>query len=121
MAAGGGGGAAAGAERKHDLVARLEPRRARSLRACARLWWVDARIGTCAFGQQHLCPVLSQNCLFSLSFTAEKHPETEKGAVEHVFTRVGSVFRHVDEAKQEARVARACAARGNSCTHSPAQ
>ena len=64
MAAGGGGGAAAGAERKHDLVARLEPRRAKSLRACARLWWVDARIGTCAFGQQHLCPVLSLCCLF---------------------------------------------------------
>ena len=79
MAAGGGGGAAAGAERKHDLVARLEPRRAKSLRACARLWWVDARIGTCAFGQQHLCPVLSLCCLFvTLSFTAEKHPVSER-------------------------------------------
>ena len=63
--------------------------------------------------------------LWALSFTAEKHPVSEMGAVdhvvEHVLTRVGGVFRHVDEAKQEARVARACAARGNSCTHSPAQ
>ena len=38
-----------------------------------------------------------------------------------VVARVGGCgLRHVDEAKQEAR-ARACAARGNSCTPSPAQ
>ena len=55
--------------RRREARPRCEARAARSPSACARLWWVDARIGTCAltcagqFGQQHLCPVMSLCCM----------------------------------------------------------
>lgn len=72
-------------------------------------FWLRFRVGA-------LQPIHSQLHEHK-TFTDDSHPVSGVGAC---FGVGGCGLRHVEEAKQEAR-ARACAARGNSCTPSPAQ